>query len=171
MAMIRAWVVGACALLMLQPQTARGQGTCQYARDGECDEPRYGTGVCRPGTDLEDCKNSCTFAFDGECDEPRNCVAGTDTSDCQSTTASSSSSRQRRPPPPSPPEDGFEEFEQEERDISHDPDGDGWKMLVGVIVLLTVMFFPCIVFMCAWCMCINQRSGQGACGSTCTPTV
>ena len=175
MAMVREWVVRACMLLVLllllqQPQAARGQGTCQFARDGECDDP-YLThdtrGKCRPGTDREDCMNSCRYAFDGECDEPRNCVLGTDTADCASTTASSttasSGSPRPRRPPPGPPAPAATP--------AHGDDHDFWSVLGAVIGLLTVVFFPCILFMCAWCMCINRRSGLGACGSTRTPIV
>ena len=33
--------------------------------------------------------DSCEYANDGECDEPQDCTAGTDTSDCSSTSGSS----------------------------------------------------------------------------------
>lgn len=71
-----------------------GDDSCVYAHDGECDDGRYGgTGACRDGTDLSDCRalavggeDSCQWANDGECDEPRigtdNCPSGTDVTDC-----------------------------------------------------------------------------------------
>jgi hypothetical protein len=56
--------------------------TCQYAFDGECDQPD----LCDSGTDTTDCAgvvdNTCKFAFDGECDEPELCPSGSDSSDC-----------------------------------------------------------------------------------------
>jgi hypothetical protein len=72
-----------------------GGGTCQYANDGECDEPD----LCAVGTDGADCggsgggggggggDNSCEYAFDEECDDGSNggvvyCARGTDSSDC-----------------------------------------------------------------------------------------
>lgn len=68
------------------------RNTCQYANDGECDEPAAGTGACPPQSDTLDCErqHSCQWAHDGVCDEPgpsawgRNnrCLAGTDSDDC-----------------------------------------------------------------------------------------
>ena len=58
-----------------------GPDSCEYARDGECDEPDW----CEPGTDTTDCTigpDSCEHARDGECDEPGLCEPGTDTTDC-----------------------------------------------------------------------------------------
>ncbi|MEQ9812593.1 MAG: hypothetical protein RLO50_07405 [Azospirillaceae bacterium] len=73
-----------------------GPNACQYAFDGECDEPGIGTGACAPGTDADDCRtssspantaNACQYAFDGECDEPGigtgACAPGTDAADCR----------------------------------------------------------------------------------------
>lgn len=68
--------------------------SCQYARDGECDEGRYGGGsYCTDGTDTTDCAKiaasaQCEYAFDYECDEARHggtgyCDAGTDSFDCE----------------------------------------------------------------------------------------
>jgi len=55
--------------------------TCQYAKDGECDEPT----LCSVGTDTTDCNpDSCRWAHDGVCDEPQYCAVGTDTTDCKS---------------------------------------------------------------------------------------
>lgn len=73
-----------------------GSDTCQYANDGECDDPGLGTGACRQGTDYSDCwrlaqgveDNSCRWANDGECDEPGfgtgACTQATDLADCGS---------------------------------------------------------------------------------------
>ncbi len=69
-----------------QPSNLPNLNTCQFARNGSCDEPAN----CDPGTDSADCRdanglaiaNSCTFANDGLCDEPTNCNLGTDTRDC-----------------------------------------------------------------------------------------
>lgn len=73
---------------------ASGDDSCQYANDGECDEPGAGTGACRSGTDRSDCwriltgreDDSCEWADDGECDEPGfgtgACTQGTDLTDC-----------------------------------------------------------------------------------------
>lgn len=79
-----AWPTGAAA----------DTDSCQWALDGECDEPRYGgTGACDNGTDTSDCRpllsgdNTCRWAFDHECDEPDvgtgACRPGTDTADCR----------------------------------------------------------------------------------------
>ncbi len=58
----------------------RSPDTCQYALDGECDEPEY----CAEGTDTTDCgDDSCASANDNECDEPLYCAFGTDTTDCR----------------------------------------------------------------------------------------
>ena len=70
---------------------AQGINTCQWANDGECDEPGIGTGACTAGTDATDCAgvglDTCRWASDGECDEPGigtgACAAGTDTADCR----------------------------------------------------------------------------------------
>lgn len=74
------------------PQLA-GDDSCQWARDGECDEARFGGGgYCANGTDATDCAPiaataQCQWAFDYECDEARfggggYCPDGTDTFDC-----------------------------------------------------------------------------------------
>ncbi|MBI1188197.1 MAG: trypsin-like serine protease [Alphaproteobacteria bacterium] len=79
------------AALSRKPE--RGDDSCRWANDRECDEPDIGTGACALGTDLSDCRamragddDSCRWANDGECDEPRfgtgACVNGTDVSDC-----------------------------------------------------------------------------------------
>ena len=72
----------------------RGDDSCQWANDGECDDPGLGTGACRQGTDYSDCwrlaqgveDNSCRWANDGECDEPGfgtgACTQATDLADC-----------------------------------------------------------------------------------------
>ncbi len=72
----------------------RGDDSCRYANDGECDDPRIGTGACQAGTDYSDCwriaqgveDDSCRYANDGECDEPEfgtgACTQGTDRTDC-----------------------------------------------------------------------------------------
>ncbi|MHA6289078.1 trypsin-like serine peptidase [Maricaulis sp. CAU 1757] len=71
-----------------------GNDTCQWANDGECDDPGIGTGACETGTDYSDCwrlvtgveDDSCQWANDGECDEPGfgtgACTQATDLSDC-----------------------------------------------------------------------------------------
>ena len=71
-----------------------GNDTCQWANDGECDDPGIGTGACQVGTDYSDCwrivegveDNTCRWANDGECDEPGfgtgACTQGTDLADC-----------------------------------------------------------------------------------------
>ncbi|MCW5697471.1 MAG: trypsin-like serine protease [Bauldia sp.] len=70
--------------------------SCEWANDGECDEPGIGTGACASGTDYNDCwriaqgveDDSCRWANDGECDEPHlgtgSCAQATDVSDCGS---------------------------------------------------------------------------------------
>ncbi len=72
----------------------RGNDSCQWANDGECDDPGLGTGACTQGTDYSDCyriaagleDNSCQWGLDGECDEPHfgtgACTQGTDVGDC-----------------------------------------------------------------------------------------
>ncbi|WP_291843290.1 trypsin-like serine protease [Maricaulis sp.] len=71
-----------------------GNDTCQWANDGECDDPGIGTGACQVGTDYSDCwrlvagveDNTCRWANDGECDEPSfgtgACTQATDLADC-----------------------------------------------------------------------------------------
>ncbi|GAM96420.1 putative protease ydgD [alpha proteobacterium U9-1i] len=70
-----------------------GDDSCQWANDRECDDPDIGTGACRMGTDVSDCRamragddDSCRWARDGECDDPNfgtgACVQGTDRTDC-----------------------------------------------------------------------------------------
>ena len=88
---------------------ARAQSnSCQYANDGECDEPgtwaggsASGIAACSSGTDYTDCNNACRYRNDGECDEPRFCGTGTDCRDCGN--CGSHSSRPAPPPPPPPP--------------------------------------------------------------------
>jgi protease YdgD len=71
----------------------RGDDSCAFAHDNECDEPGIGTGVCAAGRDFSDCrflrdgeKDACASARDGVCDEPRfgtgACVQGSDRGDC-----------------------------------------------------------------------------------------
>jgi len=71
----------------------RGNDSCRWANDNECDDPDIGTGACTMGTDYSDCRrlregedDSCRWARDGECDEPNfgtgACVQGTDRTDC-----------------------------------------------------------------------------------------
>lgn len=82
----------ALALTLALPAWAEDD-TCQYARDGECDEGRYGGGsFCIDGTDTTDCKAvaataDCEYAFDYECDAAEAggtgfCPAGSDRFDC-----------------------------------------------------------------------------------------
>ena len=52
----------------------RGVDTCQWANDGECDDPGIGTGACDQGTDYSDCWRIADN--DGRCD------ARTDRADC-----------------------------------------------------------------------------------------
>ena len=53
------------ALLLSGPAMAQGN-TCQWAHDGECDEPRYnGTGACDDGTDAADCQATGTIPVGG----------------------------------------------------------------------------------------------------------
>lgn len=74
---------------------AGGDETCEYAGDGECDEPGFGTGVCADGTDTLDCgtvaylrnrDDTCNLAFDGQCNEPEGgdgqCAPLSDSADC-----------------------------------------------------------------------------------------
>jgi protease YdgD len=72
---------------------SRGDDSCRYANDRECDEPDIGTGACDANTDYSDCRfirfgetDDCEWAADGECDEPGlgtgACTQGTDRTDC-----------------------------------------------------------------------------------------
>lgn len=72
---------------------ARGDDSCRWANDMECDDPGIGTGACTQGTDYSDCRyiregeaDACRWANDGECDEPGfgtgACVQGSDLTDC-----------------------------------------------------------------------------------------
>jgi len=70
--------------------------SCRWAGDGECDEPRFGTGACVMGTDRTDCgdvarlrfrDDSCEHAFNNICDEREEggtglCAHRTDRADC-----------------------------------------------------------------------------------------
>lgn len=71
----------------------RGNDSCRWARDMECDEPGIGTGACPSNTDASDCRyirggegDFCRWARDGECDEPHlgtgACPQGSDRTDC-----------------------------------------------------------------------------------------
>ncbi|MGK9236289.1 trypsin-like serine protease [Inquilinus limosus] len=73
---------------------AAADDSCRWARDGQCDEQRFGgSGECAADTDDADCAgfktgdNSCRWAFDGQCDEPGigtgECDAGHDSTDCR----------------------------------------------------------------------------------------
>ena len=68
--------------------------SCDFARDGECDEGSY----CPAGTDMSDCcevcEDTCKYSNDGECDEPTYCAPGSDTSDCGSGGAKDGNSCQ-----------------------------------------------------------------------------
>jgi V8-like Glu-specific endopeptidase len=72
-----------------------GDDSCEFAFDGECDDPTFSGGApnCDPGTDAADCTrlaaggdDSCQWANDGECDDPAMgtgaCDSGTDVTDC-----------------------------------------------------------------------------------------
>lgn len=72
----------------------RGDDSCRWANDLECDDPDIGTGACTQGTDYSDCRylregeaDACRWANDGECDEPGLgtgvCVQGSDLTDCR----------------------------------------------------------------------------------------
>jgi protease YdgD len=95
---LRPALLAALAALAAPALAQTGSDSCEYARDNECDEARFGgTGACEDGTDSFDCAilasqafdDSCEWAFDGECDEPRldgvssACRDGTDTTDCR----------------------------------------------------------------------------------------
>jgi protease YdgD len=86
---------GALVIVAVLSLTAAAEAddTCEWARDGECDEGRYGgTAACSDGTDTSDCAGIaagglCEYAFDYRCDEPvpggtGACAAGTDAFDC-----------------------------------------------------------------------------------------
>ena len=67
---------------------APGRDWCQYANDGQCDEPPIG-GECPVGTDATDCDaaadSACLYSDDGDCDEgpeQKFCMPGTDFNDC-----------------------------------------------------------------------------------------
>jgi len=113
MALHRLFALALAALLVLPAGTVAAQDdSCRWARDGECDEARWGgTGACPSGTDTTDCRaaaegmarlmaavpaairarlgdDSCRWAFDLECDDAQfggtgACAAGTDATDCR----------------------------------------------------------------------------------------
>lgn len=144
-------------VLFALPVICMGQSSsCRFTNDGRCDEPfgaSMSTGRCPAGTDRTDCANACRYANNGQCDHGVRCPAGTDTADCPDASHQSSAYSRSD-------ENGFEEMEDEERDEWDDT--NGVRALVTFIVFLTVMFFPCIVFSCAWCTCVNQHRIQGA---------
>ncbi|MCU0907737.1 MAG: trypsin-like serine protease [Rhodobacteraceae bacterium] len=95
--LVRTWGL-AVATGLLVATAAQADDTCEWARDGECDEGRYGgIAACVDGTDTTDCAaiaatGQCEYAFDYRCDEPvpggtGACAAGTDTFDCALFTA------------------------------------------------------------------------------------
>ncbi|GGK27840.1 trypsin-like serine peptidase [Salinarimonas ramus] len=111
--MLMAGALAIAWLTALAPESARAQdvaldaNTCEYAIDGECDEPGIGTGVCAAGTDSWDCRrrgvlsaDACHFANDGECDEPSIgtalCPRRTDTTDCRGRWSPAFSGRDDR---------------------------------------------------------------------------
>ncbi len=99
---LAAWIVLA-GVVVAAGSPALADDSCPYARNGACDEERYGgPGVCTNGTDDSDCRahaagnNSCQWAYDGECDHPNigtgACQNGTDQSDCRALAAGSNDS-------------------------------------------------------------------------------
>ncbi len=92
-------MLAACDVPPTNSASSRGGGvnSCEYAFDGDCDEPGRGTGLCAPRTDARDCsvrnpgRNSCQFAYDNECDHPGvgsgSCPPNTDVADCQSVAS------------------------------------------------------------------------------------
>jgi protease YdgD len=73
--------------------TPRGNDSCRWANDLECDEPDIGTAACAANTDYSDCRylrtgetDDCEYARDDECDEPGLgtgvCAQGSDRTDC-----------------------------------------------------------------------------------------
>lgn len=102
----------AVAAALAAGAAAADDDSCRWARDGECDEARWGgTGACPTGTDTTDCRteaaawarliaalpadlrarlggDTCRWAHDLECDDAQfggtgACAAGTDASDCR----------------------------------------------------------------------------------------
>ena len=90
-------LVAGCAVPTSTSVARGGNNSCEYAFDGDCDEPGRGTGLCAPRTDTRDCAvrnpgpNSCQFARDGQCGHPGVgsgvCPPSTDVADCQSVAA------------------------------------------------------------------------------------
>lgn len=72
-------------------------GFCLYRFDGICDEPK-GTGLCKQGTDPEDCVTMlCPTELNGLCDEPGGngsglCPPGSDEFDCMGMPGTGSES-------------------------------------------------------------------------------
>ena len=90
--------VAVLAVLLGLAGPAAADDSCRWARDGSCDEQRFGgSGQCAAESDDADCAgyktgdNSCKWAFDGQCDEPGigtgDCDEGSDTTDCRSLRA------------------------------------------------------------------------------------
>ena len=92
LAMLAAFAVIALTVALPAGPAWGQNNSCQYAFDGDCDEPGIGTGLCAAGTDTQDCSirdpgpNSCQYANDGECDHPGvgtgACPPNTDQNDC-----------------------------------------------------------------------------------------
>ena len=97
MAPVLALMLAGCGEVASSTASIRGDNSCAYAFDGDCDEPGRGTGLCAPRTDTRDCSirdpgpNSCQFAYDNECDHPGvgtgACPPSTDVADCQSVAS------------------------------------------------------------------------------------
>ncbi len=94
---VLALLLAGCDTTSTSTAFVRGDNSCAYAFDGDCDEPGRGTGLCAPRSDTADCSNrnpgpnSCQFAFDNECDHPGVgtgvCPPNTDVADCQSVAS------------------------------------------------------------------------------------
>ena len=97
LALVFAVVLAGCGQIATSTASRQGDNSCEFAFDGDCDEPGRGTGLCARGTDTLDCSirdpgpNSCQFAYDNECDHPGvgtgACPPSTDVSDCQSVAS------------------------------------------------------------------------------------
>ena len=92
-----AFLVASCNVPPSTFVAGGGNNSCEYAFDGDCDEPGRGTGLCAAKTDASDCAirnpgpNSCQFAHDGQCGHPGVgtgvCPPSTDVADCQSVAS------------------------------------------------------------------------------------
>ena len=91
----RTAIVLALALIPRSANAQRGgsSDSCDFARDHECDEPRWGTGICADGTDESDCA-AAALAHQSNSGDSKSCCGDFESSsDCCPEMATEPTSR------------------------------------------------------------------------------